>query len=200
MPHLRNSIYILNKNNIKIDYKFIPLCLVKGIEDKLANTSQAITDDEEWNYQKRFKVSATRLNYFIAVVKNFKDFSPGQLKMIPFKMLLYMSVLKQNQDKYYMKPVSCKDCRFFNICDGIPNKYEERFGSSEFKPVIGSKIENPIFFRAENRVGKKDYGASIIDIIINIFLYIISYFYNFSTPVIKKIMKKKYYNEGSAYY
>ncbi len=39
------------------------------------------------------------------------------------------------------KAKQCKDCRYFNICEGVWREYIELYGSSEFKPVKGKKIQ-----------------------------------------------------------
>ena len=39
------------------------------------------------------------------------------------------------------KAKQCKDCKFFNICEGVWREYIELYGSDEFKPIKGKKIE-----------------------------------------------------------
>jgi len=40
------------------------------------------------------------------------------------------------------KAKQCKDCKFFNICEGVWKEYIELYGSEEFKPVGGKKIQS----------------------------------------------------------
>ncbi|HON55855.1 MAG TPA: hypothetical protein PLJ38_02440 [bacterium] len=44
----------------------------------------------------------------------------------------------------------CKKCAYYNICDGIYPQYSKRFGNDEFKPIIGKKITDPIYFRKQD--------------------------------------------------
>lgn len=49
--------------------------------------------------------------------------------------------MKMRKDFMKKKPRVCGRCKFDLICEGPWKEYIERFGSSEFKPVAGKKIE-----------------------------------------------------------
>lgn len=41
----------------------------------------------------------------------------------------------------------CKQCRFFGtVCEGVPEQYQQRYGTDELTPSIGEKITDPAFF------------------------------------------------------
>ena len=42
--------------------------------------------------------------------------------------------------KIKSKPVQCKHCKYFNLCEGVWCEYLELYGSKEFKPVEGKKL------------------------------------------------------------
>lgn len=44
------------------------------------------------------------------------------------------------------KAVSCKKCRYFFVCEGAWGEYFGFYGTSEFKPVAGKRIENAAEF------------------------------------------------------
>jgi MoaA/NifB/PqqE/SkfB family radical SAM enzyme len=37
----------------------------------------------------------------------------------------------------------CRECKYFYICEGPWNEYPEKYGSNEFKPVLGEYIKDP---------------------------------------------------------
>ena len=46
----------------------------------------------------------------------------------------------------YIKIDACKSCKYFYICDGIEPQVIKNFSES-FKPVVGEKIKNVLFYR-----------------------------------------------------
>jgi MoaA/NifB/PqqE/SkfB family radical SAM enzyme len=171
IPHLNNCINILEAYHIKVFFKFIPLCLIsKDYKKNLANLSQALYEDWEWNYEKRYILLVGKKKYFQGLLRNFQTFSKEQINKIPFKTLSYINSILCYESYFYKKLISCKDCRNDMICQGVNNFYLEQYGSNEFKPVYGEKIIHPEFYLYNGKVLK----ASLCDKILNNILFIFS--------------------------
>lgn len=175
IPYLNHAIDILEKNKIIVFYKFIPLCVVsKGYEKNLANLPQALFEDWEWNYKKRFIIHCGFKKYFNRLMMQFKEFSKEQINNLPFKVLSYISGLFSSQDDYYCKIQTCRECKYDFICQGINKFYLASYGSNEFQPVKGEKIIRPEMFLHSDEV----INVSLFDKIINNIIYIFSKIYH----------------------
>ncbi len=49
----------------------------------------------------------------------------------------------------YVKKESCRDCKFYYLCDGVERSYAQYIGLDELVPVSGEKIKNPLEFRED---------------------------------------------------
>ncbi len=168
IPFLNNAIDILQTSSILVFYKFIPLCIVsKGYEKKLVNLPQALFEDWEWNYQKRFIIHSGFKNYFNRLLNQYKEFSKEQINKLPFKVLLYLSILFQ--DDYYCKIQTCKDCKYDLICQGINKYYVESYGTEEFSPIAGEKIVYPDFFLYDDHYLKNNMMDKMLNNLLHFF-------------------------------
>jgi MoaA/NifB/PqqE/SkfB family radical SAM enzyme len=171
IPHLNKCIDILEANHIKVFFKFIPLCLIsKGNEKNLANLPQALYEDWEWNYEKRYILLVGKKKYYQGLLRNFQTFSKKQINKIPFKTLSYINSVFCYESYFYKKLISCKECRNDMICQGVNKFYLEQYGSNEFKPVSGKKIIHPEFHLYKGNV----VCAGLFDKILNNILFIFS--------------------------
>lgn len=51
------------------------------------------------------------------------------------------SILREMELSNRRKPVSCKKCMYFKVCEGAWEEYFRIYGSGEFKPIDGKPIE-----------------------------------------------------------
>ena len=51
--------------------------------------------------------------------------------------------IQKNRRRHRIKPASCKNCRYDQICLGVWRRYADIHGLDEFKPVPGENITNP---------------------------------------------------------
>lgn len=122
---IKEAINYSKKYDIKINVRWIPLCMMKGYEKYVLNWHQWIYDPYSWN-----ESSGNGLN----LITN-EDYENHIKKK---------TELNYKQDK-------CLKCRNRDICDGILPKYIGMFGVKEFKPVSGKLIKDAIFYRGEQK-------------------------------------------------
>jgi len=144
ISYLHEAIDILEKNNVDVCFKFLPLCALKNQHEKyLMNLSQAYYEDWEWNYEKRLLLDAGKKEYKRRQLCFFRNFSKQQINHLPMDILMYLNSLLSCQYDFYTKLDVCKSCRYDLICHGVDKYYIGQFGDGEFKPIPGEKIINP---------------------------------------------------------
>ncbi|KKK65047.1 hypothetical protein LCGC14_2978070, partial [marine sediment metagenome] len=52
--YLKPAITLLEKNNIVVNVRYLPLCFAKGFEKNVVGFSQVYFDDAEWNPALQF--------------------------------------------------------------------------------------------------------------------------------------------------
>lgn len=111
----------IDKSKIKlINVRYVPFCHMVGYEKHVVGYYQHLFDIYDWN-----------LAYY-----EYKESSIENLK----------SQAALNRKMSYMKIDACKSCKYFYICDGIEPQVIKNFSES-FKPVVGEKIKNVLFYR-----------------------------------------------------
>lgn len=51
------------------------------------------------------------------------------------------NILREMELSNRRKPLSCKKCMYFNICEGAWKEYFKLYGTGEFRPVAGRRVE-----------------------------------------------------------
>ncbi|MGA2143249.1 MAG: radical SAM protein [Brevinematales bacterium] len=141
---LFNAITALKKWGNKVTWKFMPLCASKENIDVTDSIFTFFFTPYDWNYSIQHKLKYGALNHFFVLIKNFSMFSLIQLRKIPLVVLKHMALLNENFGFMFKKLESCKQCKYFYVCDGISKNYLNLFGQEEFKPLEGEYIINPM--------------------------------------------------------
>jgi len=144
-PYLKEAINILDEYNIFVNVRYFPLCCLTGYEKHICNFHQWQWDPYEWDLRSGMKLSKfywyTKLPFYLYFSNYY-----GQSK----KEKKHIYLTKKKSCKYNIFLKICKKCAYYNICDGIYPQYSKRFGNDEFKPIIGKKITDPIYFRKQD--------------------------------------------------
>ena len=76
-------------------------------------------------YLKGYEKYSFELNYFFSGIEKKEIISPTGEKM----------EFKKGMQKLKAKPLKCKSCKYFYICEGPWQEYLRLYGDSEFKPI-----------------------------------------------------------------
>jgi len=173
--YLKDALDLLNQHKISVCFKFIPICVLQNINGHFPiNFPQAIYEDWEWNYDKRFMLSLGKRKYYYMLLKHFHLFEKEQINTLPFGVLKYLCSLYVSHTFFYTKLPECKMCQYEYVCLGVDKYYLDMYGVAEFKPVEGKKIIHPDFNINTPRQRRLSKSHRIVN---NLFYYL-STFYN----------------------
>ncbi|HOL47415.1 MAG TPA: radical SAM protein [bacterium] len=144
-PYLKEAIEILNSYNIFTNVRYFPLCCLVGYEKHICNFHQWQWDPYEWDLRSGLKLSK---KYWAQKLSIKVFFSQIKARHKIEKKYLWLTKNVSCKKNIFLK--TCKKCSYYKICDGIYPQYYKRFGGDEFIPVIGKKIEDPIYFRLQD--------------------------------------------------
>ena len=66
---------------------------------------------------------------------------------VPLADLLDETVTEALRNWFYVKHPKGRQCRMYELCDGVEKTYAKNFGLNALNPVNGEKILDPLFFR-----------------------------------------------------
>jgi len=123
---LIKAIKILEDQNIEVNVRYLPICMLKGYEKNVYNFKQLSYDPYEWDYNSWG-------NYFIINPKE--------------KWYKKEAIRKAVYDGPHVKSEKCKSCSLNSICDGFHKQYMKKFGFGEEEPYyFGEDIKDPKYF------------------------------------------------------
>jgi len=128
---LSKAIDILEEDNIKVNVRYFPFCMLPGHEKNISGFCQVPYDLKEWDY-------ASMHGFIIDQVRRFRSLDEFYYKTAR-RTILRLS--KENK--------KCRKCSAEFICDMLFYQYHNRFGDDELKPInpIDEKIANPLYFK-----------------------------------------------------
>lgn len=137
-PYICEAIEIAESNNIEINARYFPLCVIRGYEKNIYTNFQLPYDPHEWDFNSWFDL--------------------GARKPISSFWYLYQSnrVRKRNG---YIYTHRCSKCSAKLICDGIHSQYYYKFGDEELTPFTGKIILDPKWFTRQQP--KKHYNTLV---------------------------------------
>lgn len=154
IPYLNECIDLLEKNNIRVSFKFLPYCVIGNSHEKnLANLPQALYEEWEWNYRTRYISYIGRKKFLTGLIKNFKKFTKEQIKELPFSVLSYLYAVFSSESYFYKKLAVCNNCKYDLVCQGVNKHYLEMHGDTEFISAKGNKVIRPdLFLNPQNMI------------------------------------------------
>lgn len=147
-PHICQAVDMA-REHMKVRIRYIPFCLVKGYEQYVCNVHQLHYDPFEWDYILREQIHN---GLFYKWAKIFIG-----LFHVPITRMLTQRINKSFHEAIIKtmclvnsyKPLRCRGCRYYFICDGLWKDYVAIYGAGELRPVKGKRITYPAFLMAE---------------------------------------------------
>jgi len=118
-PKLREALTVLEENNIWVNVRYFPFCLLKGFEANICNNPQVMFDPYEWDYGVSPKDPDT-----------------------------YLQFGRRLQERINTKEGACGRCGILNVCGGIHKNYAKLYGTDELIPYE-EKIDHPYHFKTD---------------------------------------------------
>jgi MoaA/NifB/PqqE/SkfB family radical SAM enzyme len=129
MPHIKQAIDILDKH-MKISVRYVPFCVMQGYEQYVSMYLQRMFDEYEWSEYTIRKFENARHN------RNIPD-----LDCKSDKWDLEIDAIHKSIKHVANHATSCLSCKYLHVCEGIWHSYAKIWGTNEFKPMKGDKIE-----------------------------------------------------------
>ena len=123
--HLRQAIEHCDAQGLEANVRYVPFCMLKGLEKHVLTCRQLPYDAHEWDYNSW---------------NDHGNENPTEE--------WYSSVAgRQHAEKFgYRQGEVCARCALSPICDGMHAQYVGRFGWGEVVPYEGEPITDPAFF------------------------------------------------------
>lgn len=145
--YVKKSIDILKDTIPKVTVRYIPFCFMVGYEKHVCDCQQVRYDPDEWLPWVRSRLERDFLTHWLMIASGSVWYHPfRELKNLDLYSFLDQIIVRWGQF-YNTKIDKCRNCKYFYICDGVEKLYLRIYGSSEIKPVEGTKIRDPMKFR-----------------------------------------------------
>jgi MoaA/NifB/PqqE/SkfB family radical SAM enzyme len=133
----------LVKDYMKVRVRYIPFCLISGYEAYVCNVHQLHYDPYEWDYVVRehmhnglfYKWAKIFVGLFYVPLRRII----GQKIYNSFHEAIIKAICLVNS----YKPLKCRVCKYYFICDGLWKEYAAKYGAKELKPLRGKRIIDP---------------------------------------------------------
>ncbi|MFO7958550.1 MAG: glycosyltransferase [Candidatus Brocadiia bacterium] len=164
-PHVKRAVDVLEGVVPYVNVRYVPFCFMDGYERHVCAYSQKIFDPFEWSQRMlalcRRDFIEKPMRYYrhlLSVVERYAQSVRLDPASIPDRMA-DDAFIARNRDNY-VKRESCRNCRYYYICDGVERAYSEHIGLAELQPRPGEKLTNPLEFREDFYDGYERYLPS----------------------------------------
>ncbi len=149
---VRAAVDVLKDSVPYVNVRYVPFCFMQGYEEHVCDYAQKIYDPFEWSQrmlalcQKAFIEAPMR--YYGYLADTLDRFSQS-LDLDPACISDHLAddvFVTRNRYGYVMAE-SCRECRYFHVCDGVEREYSAQVGLGELKPVAGERMTDPLAFR-----------------------------------------------------
>ncbi|MGQ9608470.1 MAG: tetratricopeptide repeat protein [bacterium] len=152
--YVKKAIDILKDSVPYINARYIPFCFMGGYEKHVCDYPQKIYDPFEWSQrmmalcQKPFIEEPLKFYQYLIMELNERSHN---INLDPSCITDHVAdeVFMANIRNGYVKKESCRDCKFYYLCDGVERSYAQYIGLDELNPISGEKITNPLEFRED---------------------------------------------------
>lgn len=131
-----------------LSVKYVPFCFMKGYEQFVMNLYQQSFDPDEWNLylsQKVRRQKANRLIPLFALLGGVLLKDRSFIAKHGWHGLRVSGVARVVELIRKKTTNACSKCRYDYVCDHMWGNYLATYGDSEFIPVAGRKIKNPVW-------------------------------------------------------
>lgn len=138
-PHLIEALDYCDAVGLEANVRYMPLCMLRGHENKAYNYSQLSYDHHEWDYT----------SWYSDRTQNPSAKLPGWMaRLIPNAEALHLYLAQRTKESGFSRPAACRQCAMGFICDGLTTQYARRFGTDECAPYAGPVVLDPTHFVA----------------------------------------------------
>lgn len=140
-PYIKTSIDIFKESlpETVIAVRYLPFCVLENYERYVEGFLQKSFDSYEWN------------EYCVSAFENARRELPiPDLDCKTQKWKLELESLNKSITYFAGHTFECNKCKYLYICDGIWKGYADKYGTKEFKPVLGKKTYSIIEGRNQN--------------------------------------------------
>lgn len=149
-PHLKNACDLLGSQVPAVNVRYIPFCFMQGYERFVCNHRQVQYDKYEWVPRVRARLEeGTGLLRYVGLLCYGFFLAGGWKRILSFRPadLLDECIVEGLRRWFYEKGPKCRECRNYELCDGVECTYAREYGVAELIPCIGDRIGDPIIFR-----------------------------------------------------
>ncbi len=142
----------------KFTVRYLPLCLMPGLEKHVQNVPQVHYDHDEWDYYYRSRTREPLWKWLGGLLAGAAALPDKRLWLsYGWDHFRHAAILQAHTLLHKRKFSKCRRCAYGRICGGVWNEYARRFGDLELTPAPGPAIAEPWHFmddaqRAETRL------------------------------------------------
>jgi pyrroloquinoline quinone biosynthesis protein E len=133
-PHLRQAVDLLTGQGVAVNIRYVPLCVVPGLERHVVGVLGLAHDPFEWrnracNYEAAPEFCAEALEIPASGVRDCHAFHPADERLENG-----VRVTGMRGDRFKLFASACADCAARDACDGVDPGYLARYGDAELRP------------------------------------------------------------------
>lgn len=144
---LHAALAACDRYGLEANVRYMPLCFLKGHEEKGYNFPQMPYDSHEWGFDTW---CFSERGLFSRRTRLFWEYGVGTALRCAGCVLGRARVTRlwaeKNRRALYRKGEVCKRCSVAGICDGLTRQYAGRFGFDELEPFDGPRVTDPLHF------------------------------------------------------
>ncbi len=136
----------------KFTVRYLPFCLMPGLERHVQNVPQVHYDHDEWDYYHRSRVREPLWKWLGGLLAG-AAVLPGKRFWLScgWDHFWHAAILQAHSLLHKRMFPKCRRCSFARICGGVWNEYALRFGDSELISVPGPVLAEPWHFMDESQ-------------------------------------------------
>lgn len=143
-PHLRRAVELLDARGVAVNIRYVPLCVVPGLERHVVGAIGLAYDPFEWrnracNHEAAPDFCSQALEIPPSGVREAHAYRPLE-ETLPNGV----RVTGMRGERFKLFTSACADCAAREACDGIDPGYLARHGDSEFKPYADMALSGPL--------------------------------------------------------
>lgn len=143
-PHLRRAVELLAAQGVAVNIRYVPLCVVPGLERHVVGALGLAYDPFEWrnracNHDAAPDFCAQALEIPPSGVREAHAFHPAD-ETLPNGV----RVTGMRGERFKLFAAACADCAAREACDGIDPGYLARHGDAEFRPYERMELSGPL--------------------------------------------------------
>lgn len=131
----------------KFTVRYLPLCLLPGLEGHVQNVPQVQYDHDEWDYYYRSYVREPLWKWLGGLLAGALTLPrKGLWLAYGWDHFRHAAILQAHSLLHKRKFPKCRRCAYEHICGGVWKAYARRFGDGELAPAPGPAITEPWHF------------------------------------------------------